>query len=64
MSAAQHLIAIDQGTSSSRTEFPQEYPQPGWVEHDPEAIWNSVLEPGYDPEKFGARGYKKIPGCC
>ena len=59
MSAAQHLIAIDQGTSSSRAvvfdqnaavvasaqrEFPQEYPQPGWVEHDPEAIWNSVLE--------------------
>ena len=59
MSAAQHLLAIDQGTSSSRTvifdqnaavvasaqqEFPQEYPQPGWVEHDPEAIWNSVLE--------------------
>ena len=59
MSAAQHLLAIDQGTSSSRTvifdqkaaaiasaqqEFPQEYPQPGWVEHDPEAIWKSVLE--------------------
>ena len=59
MSAANHLMAIDQGTSSSRTvifdhnativasaqqEFPQEYPQPGWVEHDPEAIWNSVLE--------------------
>ena len=52
-----HLIAIDQGTSSSRAvlldraanviasaqqEFPQEYPKPGWVEHDPEAIWNSV----------------------
>jgi glycerol kinase len=52
-------MAIDQGTSSSRTvifdqdatvvasarqEFPQEYPQPGWVEHDPEAIWKSVLE--------------------
>lgn len=59
MSAARQLIAIDQGTSSSRTvvfdqtasvvasaqqEFPQEYPQPGWVEHDPEAIWNSVVE--------------------
>ncbi len=59
MSAAKYLMAIDQGTSSSRTvifdhratvvasaqqEFPQEYPQPGWVEHDPEAIWNSVLE--------------------
>jgi glycerol kinase len=59
MSDDQHrLMAIDQGTSSSRTiifdrnaavvasaqqEFPQEYPRPGWVEHDPEAIWESVL---------------------
>lgn len=54
----QYLMAIDQGTSSSRTvifdqsanviasaqqEFPQGYPQPGWVEHDPEAIWDSVV---------------------
>ncbi len=53
------LLAIDQGTSSSRTvifdhrvspvaraqqEFPQIYPQPGWVEHDPEAIWQSVVD--------------------
>jgi glycerol kinase len=53
----QYLLAIDQGTSSSRTvifdsnatviasaqqEFPQEYPKPGWVEHDPEEIWGSV----------------------
>ena len=53
-----YLLAIDQGTSSSRTviydpqasvvasaqqEFPQEYPSPGWVEHDPEAIWDSVV---------------------
>ena len=52
-----YLIAIDQGTSSSRTvvfddraqviasaqeEFEQIYPHPGWVEHDPEAIWSSV----------------------
>jgi glycerol kinase len=52
-----YLLAIDQGTSSSRAvvydhaaqvvssaqqEFPQIYPQPGWVEHDPEAIWGSV----------------------
>jgi glycerol kinase len=52
-----HLLAIDQGTSSSRAvvyddtlqtltsaqqEFAQIYPQPGWVEHDPEAIWKSV----------------------
>ena len=55
--SGQYLLAIDQGTSSSRTvlydhaarpvssaqqEFPQIYPQPGWVEHDPEAIWGSV----------------------
>jgi len=53
------LLAIDQGTSSSRAviydhsasvigsaqqEFPQIYPQPGWVEHDPEAIWGSVQD--------------------
>jgi len=53
----QLLLAIDQGTSSSRAviydnavtplgsaqqEFPQIYPQSGWVEHDPEAIWQSV----------------------
>lgn len=53
------LLAIDQGTSSSRTviydhatavvanaqqEFPQIYPQAGWVEHDPEAIWRSVQD--------------------
>lgn len=53
----QFLLAIDQGTSSSRTviydhaaspiasaqqEFVQLYPQPGWVEHGPEAIWQSV----------------------
>jgi glycerol kinase len=52
------LLAIDQGTTSSRAiafetdgtpcrtaqeEFPQIYPQNGWVEHDPDAIWQSVL---------------------
>lgn len=52
------LLAIDQGTTSSRAiafeldglpqrisqqEFPQIYPQNGWVEHDPEAIWETVL---------------------
>ena len=55
----QYLLAIDQGTSSSRTviyderanavasaqkEFRQIYPKPGWVEHDPEEIWASVRE--------------------
>src|ERR1043165_1967657 len=52
------LLALDQGTTSSRAilfdsegqivavdqqEFPQIYPQPGWVSHDPEAIWASQL---------------------
>jgi glycerol kinase len=52
------VLAIDQGTTSTRAivfdasqrivamaqqELPQIYPQPGWVEHDPEAIWSAVL---------------------
>ncbi|MFO1121687.1 MAG: glycerol kinase GlpK [Hyphomicrobiales bacterium] len=52
------ILAIDQGTTSSRAivfdtaltprgssqkEFRQFYPRPGWVEHDPEEIWASVL---------------------
>ena len=52
------LLAIDQGTTSSRAlvfdlkanliasaqkEFAQIYPEPGWVEHDPEVIWATVL---------------------
>lgn len=56
---AKFLLSIDQGTTSSRTlvfsetgqvlftaqeEFPQIYPQDGWVEHDPEAIWESTLK--------------------
>lgn len=51
-----YLLALDQGTSSSRSilfhrdgsiqaiaqqEFPQIYPQPGWVEHDPIEVWRS-----------------------
>ena len=54
---AKHLLAIDQGTTGSTAlvvtlegetlgkksvEFPQHFPQPGWVEHDPEEIWTSV----------------------
>ena len=55
---AQAVLALDQGTTSSRAilfghdgrpilarnqEFPQIYPQPGWVEHSPEDIWNSQV---------------------
>src|SRR6266566_4438588 len=53
-----YILALDQGTTSSRSivfdhaggvmghknrEYRQIYPQPGWVEHDPEDIWNSQL---------------------
>ncbi len=52
----EYILAFDQGTTSSRAivfdhsglpvasaqkEFTQIYPQPGWVEHDPEEIWSS-----------------------
>jgi glycerol kinase len=55
---AKYVLALDQGTTSSRAivfnheglivasaqqEFPQIYPKPGEVEHDPEAIWSSQL---------------------
>ena len=53
---SKYILALDQGTSSSRailfdnnlkikgvrqTEYRQIYPKPGWVEHDPEDIWQS-----------------------
>ena len=56
--AAGYILAIDQGTTSSRAiifdaemhpvgsgqkEFAQHYPKSGWVEHDPEEIWESVV---------------------
>ncbi|WP_018962613.1 glycerol kinase GlpK [Coprothermobacter platensis] len=54
-----YVLSFDQGTTSSRSivfnskghivsiaqkEFRQIFPQPGWVEHDPEDIWNSQME--------------------
>lgn len=57
-SSPSYILSIDQGTSSSRClifcrsswniiarnnqKFTPHYPQPSWVEHDPEDIWNSV----------------------
>jgi glycerol kinase len=53
------VLAIDSGTTGTTAilfdakgqrlarayrEFPQIYPRPGWVEHDPEAIWQSVVD--------------------
>jgi glycerol kinase len=58
MTAPRTILAIDQGTTSSRAmlfdrdgrpagqaqqELPQHFPQPGWVEHDPEDIWRDTL---------------------
>jgi glycerol kinase len=55
---ARHILAIDQGTTSTRSivfderaqavasaqaEFAQHYPRAGWVEHDPEDIWRDTL---------------------
>jgi glycerol kinase len=54
-----HILAIDQGTTSTRAiafdsalapvataqiELAQHYPQPGWVEHDANEIWNATLQ--------------------
>jgi len=73
------ILALDQGTTSSRAilfnrqgepvgtaqkEFTQIYPRPGWVEHDPEEIWASVLDVmrdvmrahGVAPEQIAAIG--------
>jgi glycerol kinase len=56
--AGRYVLALDQGTTSSRAllfdraarplamaqrELTQRYPQPGWVEHDPEEIWQGQL---------------------
>jgi glycerol kinase len=56
---SEFILAVDQGTTSSRAivfdgayrvcgvaqqEFPQHYPRSGWVEHDPEDLWRTVLE--------------------
>ena len=53
-----YILAIDQGTTSTRAilfdgdmqvaavaqeEFPQHYPNAGWVEHDPEDLWSTTL---------------------
>ena len=73
------VLAIDQGTTSSRAilfdgamkavavsqqEFPQHYPKAGWVEHDPEDLWQTTLataqdairQAGTDPAGIAAVG--------
>src|SRR5699024_5270785 len=36
--------ADGQVAGTARAELPQHYPRPGWVEHDPEQIWRSVVD--------------------
>src|SRR3984885_1398622 len=69
------VLAIDQGTTSSRAmvfradlsvaglaqqEFPQHFPASGWVEHDPEDIWNSTIATCRDALKKANLGAKDI----
>ncbi len=79
MNAADLILAIDQGTTGTtclvvdrqlkvlakaNREFPQHFPRAGWVEHDPDELWSSVLEalqevlaaPEVDPSRIAAIG--------
>lgn len=76
---AKYILSIDQGTTSSRAilfnvqgkicslsqeEFPQHFPEDGWVEHESDEIWSSVLntcqqaiaKEGITPDQIGAIG--------
>lgn len=76
---AKYILSIDQGTTGTRvmvvdaqgdvkgiaySEFPQIYPKPGWVEHDPEVIWETthtvmkkaMLEASVQPKDIASIG--------
>src|SRR6266480_2907164 len=70
-----HVLAIDQGTTSSRAivfradisiaataqqEFPQHFPASGWVEHEPEDIWTSTVATCREALKKAGVGPKDI----
>ena len=70
-----HLLALDQGTSSSRSivfdesgrvvamaqkEFRQIYPQPGWVEHDPREIWATQRDTAQEALRRAGLGARDI----
>src|SRR5436190_2931175 len=74
MATPKYILALDQGTTSSRAmlfdregnicasanrEFKQYYPQPGWVEHDAEEIWESQLAVAEQVMAAGPAG--KVP---
>jgi len=70
-----YILALDQGTTSSRAavfdaagslvgldghEFPQYFPEPGWVEHDPQEIWESQLRAIHGAVKRAGIGYSDV----
>lgn len=73
-----YILAIDQGTTSTRSclvaqngslvamaqqPFPQIFPKPGWVEHDPEAIWDSFIKTLHQIFRNHPIDAKEIVGC-
>ena len=77
MTAQRVILAIDQGTTSSRAilfseqgqilaskaiEFTQYFPQDGWVEHDPEEIWQTVVSSVSEMVDHAARQSWEILG--
>jgi len=77
MTQPTHILAIDQGTTSTRSivfdsaakpvataqrEFAQHYPQPGWVEHDPEDIWRDTLATARDAIAKSGLATRNIAG--
>ncbi len=72
-----YIMAIDQGTTGTRVilfnhggevhamayrEIRQIYPQPGWVEHDPDEIWRTVLECAGEALRKGGVGVREVKG--
>jgi len=71
------VLALDQGTTSSRAvvfdeagqvvsaaqqELPPLYPQPGWVEHDPHAIWNTQIATAREALARSGRSVTDVAG--
>ena len=72
---SQYILSIDQGTTSSRAmlfdaagnaaftaqrEFTQYFPRDGWVEHDPEEIWNTTLAVVREALDYAAGDQRKV----
>ena len=75
METKPYILALDQGTTSSRCilfdrggairaaaqrEFPQIYPRPGWVEHDPAEIWESQKQAALEAAASLGAGAEQI----